>query len=269
MPIVDHPCHIQVEDNAVLWRYMSFEKYESLLRSSSLFFCRADKFSDPYECSIPRKEYDFRISPQKFYQEESMFNRDVLTFDLEKAIHNSKAMSAVHKKVKVATTVNCWHMNNNESDAMWQLYLKNNEGVAVRTTTKRLHNALNSTNIKIGFSKVRYINYDTDVWYHPHDYPVKAYNFIIPIIHKRIEFSHENELRLYHYNSDREAVGYWSSQKNQMGEFVDIDIFSLVESIVFHPTASSSVKDKIISITKQKGYSFSFESSRLSTEPLF
>jgi len=32
--------------------------------------------------------------------------------------------------------ISCWHYNLTESGAMWRLYLKSNEGIAIRTTTK-------------------------------------------------------------------------------------------------------------------------------------
>lgn len=41
------------EDTACLWRYMSFEKFVSLLATKTLFFTRADKFDDPFEGFTP------------------------------------------------------------------------------------------------------------------------------------------------------------------------------------------------------------------------
>jgi len=37
--------------------------------------------------------------------------------------------------------VNPWHKNEFESAAMWKLYLKSEEGVAIRTTVERLKHA--------------------------------------------------------------------------------------------------------------------------------
>ena len=36
-------------DDTVLWRYMDFTKFVSLLEKSALFFPRADKLGDPFE----------------------------------------------------------------------------------------------------------------------------------------------------------------------------------------------------------------------------
>lgn len=269
MPIQDHPYHIKIEDNAILWRYMSFEKYKSLLTDQALFFCRADKFADPYECSIPKKEFDYRLSEAKFKSEERMFGRFDSKFDLDLAKKKSEGISHTHKKIRSATTVNCWHINNNESDAMWQLYLKDNEGIAVKTNKEKLFAAVQGVKENISISKVRYINYESDIWYHAQDFPVDSYNFLTPLIHKRIEFAHEKELRLYHHDNNREKEGYWENHPNQIGELIKIDIGSLIESVVFHPTADKPTMDKIIELTKGSGYDFKFETSRLSTEPLY
>lgn len=269
MPINDHPYHIEIEDNAILWRYMSLEKFESLLREQALFFCRADKFSDPYECSIPKKEFEYRLSEEKFIDEERVFNRTDRKFDLEIAKKNANNLALTHKKIRKATTVNCWHINNDESDAMWQLYLKNNEGIAVRTNKKKLYKALEGTKEKISISKIRYINYDNDIWFHRNEYPFDSYNFLTPIIHKRIEFAHEKELRLYNQDNNREKENFWETQPNEIGEMIKIDVNALVDCIIFHPTAEQGTKDKIVALTRGYAFDFNFESSRLSNEPYY
>ena len=46
--------------DAVLWRYMSFTKFVSLLTKKSLFFARADKLGDPFEGSLSQVNIDLR-----------------------------------------------------------------------------------------------------------------------------------------------------------------------------------------------------------------
>ena len=40
-----------------IWRYMDFTKFVSLLETRSLFFVRADSFTDPFEGTWPRASY--------------------------------------------------------------------------------------------------------------------------------------------------------------------------------------------------------------------
>jgi hypothetical protein len=152
---------------------------------------------------------------------------------------------------------------------MWQLYLKNNEGIAIRTNKVRLYKSIGDAEQEIGASKVRYIDYDTQVWYHPIDYPWIGYSFITPLIHKRKEFIHEKEFRIYHYDWNREKDGYWEGQTNAKGELILVDVPNLVESVVFHPTSDERSQKVIIELSKDLGYSFLFEKSRLSRPALF
>lgn len=45
--------HDPPPSEAILWRYMDFTKFVSLLEKSALFFARADKLDDPFEGFIP------------------------------------------------------------------------------------------------------------------------------------------------------------------------------------------------------------------------
>ena len=48
----EHPDLNPPQDNAVLWRYMDFTKFVSLLDRRALYFSRADKLGDPFEGSL-------------------------------------------------------------------------------------------------------------------------------------------------------------------------------------------------------------------------
>jgi hypothetical protein len=48
-------------------------------------------------------------------------------------------------------------MNDEESAAMWKLYLSAKEGMAIRTTFQRLKDSFNNTPQDIYFGKVKYL----------------------------------------------------------------------------------------------------------------
>ena len=45
----------------------------------------------------------------------------------------------IGKYYKNNTFVSCWHINGNESDAMWKIY-SNKKGIAIKTTIDKLKN---------------------------------------------------------------------------------------------------------------------------------
>src|ERR1700683_2568059 len=139
MPFLHHDNQIPLEPTAILWRYISREKLESLLKDRALFFCRADKFTDPFEGSIPKREADYR--PKEAMRRQTAFQRPI---DGKMVEDNIAGISSLHRRFKSATVVNCWQINLNESDAMWRLYLKDNEGVAIQTTAAKMMAAIQS-----------------------------------------------------------------------------------------------------------------------------
>lgn len=83
---------------------------------------------------------------------------------------------------------NSWHVNEFESAAMWDLYLKSPEGIAVETTFGRLRDSFSvEPTHRVFIGTVNYIDYDT--------MPLPWDNSLLLALHKRKSFSHEQELR--------------------------------------------------------------------------
>lgn len=265
MPIYDHPCLIPVNDNLSIWRYLDFYKFKSLLETSSLFFCRADKFSDPFEGSLPARVAENRIN--FFKHVDSIHGNE---FDETSARLNIEGLGDRHMKTKQATVINCWHINDTESDAMWRLYLKDNEGVAIQSNISRIKETISCVTESIGMSKVRYLNYENDIWYHEIDYPITTYNTLTPLVHKRIEFSQENEFRLLmNVDAVNDDEDFWLLQENQKGKFVKVNLNVLTESIYLPPTIDKIAEGKIKEMSRKYGYDFEFRESKLSKPPIY
>lgn len=265
MPIGFHENLIPLEMEAKIWRYMDLEKFESLLRDKGLFFCRTDKFSDPFEGSIPKKESEYRIKAQ----EKSALDFGQ-PFDIDQAKKYVTATANLQKRLKRSLVANCWHINKNESDAMWRLYLKDNEGVAIQSNTEKIYRAFEKAEVDIMPSKIRYLDYVNDVWFHPKDYRHIHYNFLVPFIHKRKEFIHENEFRLFIEIREAENdPNYWSNQPNEKGKLISIDIEELVDKIILPPTSDERTDSKIKELSQKYKYNFTFEKSVLNSEPYF
>ncbi len=265
MAIDEFEICIKPEPNLVIWRYMDLEKFESLLINSSLFFCRADKFSDPFEGSIPKLEAKYRLKERK--EIAAFYGND---FFPQKAKNSINDISNLHKQFKRQRIINCWHINNEENDSMWQLYLKSNEGIAIKTTVDRLINSFKKTKEQIFCSKVRYLDYEKDIWYHQTEYPITSYNMFIPLIHKRIEFQQEQELRLIHKVEFKEySDNYWNNQPFEKGKNISVELNSLIEEIYFAPTSDEKQINRIKKIISENGFNFKYRKSVLSKEPYY
>jgi len=267
MPIEYHDYLIQIEPDTVLWRYMDFDKFLSLLETRCLFFCRADKFSDPFEGTTPKREVEYRPVS---YQQICEFYKT--PFDLNKFNKNEASTIDFNKRTRIGTIVNSWHINNHESEPMWRLYLKTNEGVAIQTNSERIINSFKETEQAIYPSKVRYIDYNTEIWYHEIEYPYISRNSLTPFIHKRIEYKSENEFRLFHIVKEvifYQGEQYWISQKKHIGSFIKVDVEQLIEKVIFPPNLNEQEKNRIKEKTIELGYCLNFKNSSLEQAPCY
>lgn len=230
-----------------------------------MFLCRSDKFSDPYEGSIPKKEVQNRILEQKRIR--ASYNQTITD---EEAKISSETTAEYHKKLRKSFVVNCWHINTTESDAMWQLYLKTNEGVAIQITYQKLFDSLNHNADNIYLSKIRYINYETDIWYQEKDYPVYDYTVFQAIIHKRIAFQHESELRVFQeIDAATLKDTYWDTQPNSNGINISTNLKILIDKIILPPTAGEDVEKKVNHILKKYDCNFDVIPSTLNDPPVY
>jgi hypothetical protein len=210
------------DNTAVLWRFMDFTKFVSLLKTNSLFFTRSDKFEDPFEGAKgllknkPKwdKFYkDFFIQSIKTVPGGGGLNKTEKELLSEAKKLLAQINSIGEKQVK-ETFVNCWHESDFESEAMWKLYTSSlDQGIAIRTTYKRLYNSLNC-NPSIQIGRINYIDFSSNFagineafWY------------------KRKSFEHEKEVR---------AIYSEFQSKEEFGKLIPVDLNVLIDKIWFY-----------------------------------
>jgi len=112
-----HPVFDPPEENAMIWRYMDFVKLVWMLNHRCLYFANVSKLKieDPFEGSC---------EPSKLLRNAP---KNVAEDFVEKM--NSCGPPLV---------VNCWHLNDCESAAMWKLYGGVNKGIVIQSTFCRM-----------------------------------------------------------------------------------------------------------------------------------
>jgi hypothetical protein len=224
-----------------IWRYMNLAKYLAILQRRSLFFTRASLLVDPFEGSSTKVMVAAR---------EHML-RDIghPTLHLE---------LAHYYKVSVNTyLISCWHMNEQESAAMWSLY--SYEGVCIQSTYQRLRSSLPKC---VFIGEVNYPNYD-NAGFSPHD----LFNFIM---HKRKSFEHERELRAIFWQElgTAEAQNY-KPKIEPAGLWISVDLSALIEKVYINPTAEQWLATVIREVTAKYELQAPVFQSTLAESPLY
>jgi len=243
------------DHNAKIWRYLDFTKYVSLLEKQALFFTRADKFDDLFEGVSPKTEVEYFLERSK-----DRPGRD------EKK--DRKVFLESEQKTRRDVAINCWHLSEHESVAMWKIYLKSEEGLAIQSSYNRLKDSLHAhieDDVHIGI--VNYIDYDKE------NLKNKLYfNFT----HKRQFFEYEKELRAFIRRFHRDIENpkrelafseYLTLDGFLSGDYIKVDLNILVEKIVIAPTAPSWFAELVTSISAKYGLRKPVESSVISNKP--
>lgn len=194
----------------IVWRYMSFTKFVWLIAKESLHFSRLDQHNDWWEGMLPRG----------------------------KNIENKKY-------IRYNKFINCWHMNDSESDAMWKLYGNPiGETVAIRTTVGCLKKSLKNYPFPVYMGKINYKERN-----------VPEGNLYFPVIYKRKPFQHEQELRLCISgdNSNPPHIDLDNLKEIGMkGMPVHIDLNHLIDKVVICPNSSHWLFDSVEYIVNGK-----------------
>jgi hypothetical protein len=223
-----------------IWRYLDLAKLVSMFSSKALYFASPSELNDPYEGYMPRSHVKAHeeIAANILAQLRSTRDEVVARFpDRDRSIADAavaKAESelnapAMLKDVATRFGVNCWHKNEHESAAMWQLY---GNCVAVESTVPRLQRAFSQDGINI--DDVRYMDFDND----PIEQGHRHYASFI----KRMEFQHEREVRA--------TVLLKQFGK---GELVECDIAKLVVAVHVAPLAAPYYLDAVRQVVERIG----------------
>ena len=215
----------QPKSSTVIWRYMDDRKFESFLMKFSehkqweemsrgktvqfnapgqLWFSYPWTFGDRLEGSLPEankhpEEYCDRMAAlMKLPPEEAARRKQLFLVANMSALHDCILSMAQ------ICGVSCWHENKVEFKDMWDVFVKNTNGVAVKTTVGQMEHALahahNSPRSKAQPSvcAVGYVDHTKYIL------PKDGYRNLLGIIQS--DFSYENELRFVAKSPDLAQV---------------------------------------------------------------
>ena len=203
-----------------VWRYMSFARFAWLLQKKRLWLSRADLLGDPWEISLAGNQLEHVVS------------RHPITPLSSGAIPESamKRSERIIRTWRQQTFVNCWSASSHESHALWRIYCRSAEGVAIQTTFARLK-------ASIGDLPLHRVLYETP------GSARRTPTLADLVTKKRPVFAYEQEVRIVRSNDDatsgQDVPGYgleWNSEEH-------------VEAIFVHPEADSSFFETVAATT--------------------
>lgn len=253
MSSATHPLFQKPEDlDTPIWRYMDFTKFVAMLESGALYFSRTDLLGDPFEGSITKPNLKKREALRALSRPEIRMGRQL------------ERLGPVlgPKFLRNWTFINCWHMNYHESFAMWSLYAKTNEAIAIKTTFRKMDELLGDQNY---FGVVKYIDFATEEF--------DESNQFNAVLHKRISFAHEKEVRAVVFKpptSLQEGHQHYDPQTPIVaGHLQPVDFNSLLSDIYVAPTSADWFHKLVQAVSTQYKLLTPVHKSSLDTVPDF
>lgn len=228
------------DPSTTIWRYLDFTKFVDLLLTSQLFFARSDQFQDPFEGVFRLKDYE-----------------------------NTKHMLTHQELTKKFYFLNCWHINDNQSDAMWKIFLDTKNGIAIKSTVGDLIKSLGSSKDDVYISKVYYrdfdkvtfnelINEEQNKIFSGRGSSLNQFNY------KRISFEHEKELRLYHIDLPiPHAIKNGIPREPLTHKRIDVVLNNLINEVVIAPFADDWFESLVLQLIEKFDYKFEVSKSKL------
>lgn len=233
----EHRAFETPQEACIVWRYMSFAKFAWLIATGYLYFSRLDQHTDEWEGLVSTKP-------------ENIQNR---------------------KYIRFTKYINCWHINNSESDAMWKLYGPLGETVAIKSTVGALKRSLKS-GIPVYIGKVNY-----------KEGKIPDGNLYWPVLFKRKPFQHEKELRLCissasndnppdltQLKKEFESLGIDNPSDMQLLKYIGpkgiplgVDLDQLIKEVVICPNSDRFLNKSVEHIIKSKVPHVKIKTSRI------
>lgn len=231
---------------------MDVGRFLTLLKTKALYFARRHEVEDAWEGARPATLIG------------SIAARYASASGNVIASYNTAADEAIF---------NCWHKNDDESLAMWRLYLSGKEGVAIQTTIQRLQDTLQNEPRSVIIAKVEYVNYESGEPGPGAD----TFDVLGPLLCKRRSLTHENEVRVLIPNPDEDkgitandnAGGTFAIHggKARKGESISIDLATLIQRIVLSPEYPTWGFGALQDVVDRSGLSIDLEQSDLIEGP--
>jgi hypothetical protein len=247
-PVIEqHPTFNTPADDQVIWRYMSFSKFMSLISSGSLWFSRADilQASDPMEGRVPDAQVEVNNAHLRKMKLAPV--TDGLGNEVFSSAQRSEHEVVMHARrdyfQRYHTYINCWHLCDVENFAMWRIYGEDKNCIAVKSTVGDLRKALGeSDNYKIFAGTIDYVDYSN-----PEIGKKFIPNGFKKYLSKSIHYKYEQELRLI-FSDDgavsdlipnevkyhKEPIGN-DIKDLPVGVKVPVDVNQLVNEVVLGP----------------------------------
>ena len=229
-----------------VWRYLTLSAVIATIKMRQLRLTRVDRFQDPFEGSVPKKQIEDQIPLFiAVASGRTMMNSVAAHYpDMASSMPPDEDPWIRTTRLRRARTrsshASCWSACD-ESEALWRLYCADDGcrgvGVALRTTLARLEASVAAHDFYV--SPIRYLKY--------HEAPAFT-DEMDSLLHKRHGFAAEHELRLLKFDEAHfSALVPKNASVSELSEHIYVDwvLSDVIDEIIISPYAEVNYEDLV------------------------
>lgn len=254
-----------------IWRYMDFTKFVAMLENGGLFFSRLDCLGDPFEGSWP----DVSIEGIKTLMDalvKDVSSRMPPALEQLYSLGDSEQVRGhIIKLHRQYILVSCWYLSQHESAAMWELFSRGEEGVAICSTTEKIQ----QLSPKVRAEAVKYIDFSEYEMPIPKPGSNPAMAFAEALrnrcFYKREAFEHEKEFRAVLYRDPIIPENPFEQMhvESKPGYYLQCNLSEFLECVLVSHRSADWFLELVQSVLRTKSVQVGVARSGLSKNPRF
>jgi hypothetical protein len=220
----------------ILRRHLDLAKYVDLLRTRTLYFRRADHFTDKFEGALTP-------SIRRLLNDPAIGGL------------NRENADAYYQHAREDAFISCWSLGASDNMALWQLYGGAGSSLAITTTVGKLRAVAATWSDFTSIHLVRYINHFKNP-----SLIIGHHNDVLELKHEAYSFEKEVRVIVSRHR------GNWEQNPIEIRLTVP-DLNSLLRSVVVAPEADDWYFDSVHEVTRRFGVSAPVRRSKLTWLP--
>jgi hypothetical protein len=221
----------------IVWRYLTFAKYISLLAYGAIWFSKLNILIDKDEGAMP-------AIPAAEMRAEHQARKHLFDPSLHEQLDNMNSKNV--EDGRELTVVNCWFEDERESEEMWDRYA-GTDGIAIKSTIRALAEHIFCDPRLSVIGRVQYVDLSKHLMSHYEANQAHERAYV-----KGLSFSGEREIRITTMNfrgpacvnmdgtipRPEEYEGPRANNFQNPGIFIKTNTARLIHGTVVHPGAS-------------------------------
>lgn len=221
---------LEIAPGQSLMHYLRLDRFKALLANGAIYTRRLDLFDlDPHEGRFPDANATQQASITERFAAQLGLPADAL----------KSRRDFIEGSMRKLTYIHCWFGWDDEDQRMWAEYGDHGTGVCIRTTARRLHEALSlPTDFTYNLCGVTYSG---------DEHPISELISFLPACRKRPQFAHEREIRVIGQLGEKTWQDSYTDDGLTTPDFhlIGVNFERLFERVYVGPNASDSTFQEI------------------------